>query len=90
MICKLLAKNAEDRYQSAAGLHYDLKQCLDQLERTGQIEVFELGQNDFSDRLQIPQKLYGRETDIEHLLALPLSVPGTAVRNCYWSPVTPA
>ena len=68
IILKLMAKNAEDRYQSARGLSADLDKCLDQLQRTGSIETFELGQDDFSGRLQISQKLYGREAEIKQLL----------------------
>ena len=68
IILKLLAKNAEDRYQAARGLSADLARCLDQLQNSGVVESFELGQDDFSGRLQIPQKLYGREAEIEQLM----------------------
>jgi len=34
---KLLAKTAEDRYQSGYGLKADLEQCLNQLQQTGNI-----------------------------------------------------
>jgi len=67
IILKLMAKNAEDRYQSATGLQNDLAKCLQQLQTTGQIQPFQIGHNDFSDRLQISQKLYGRQTEIETL-----------------------
>jgi len=67
IIFKLMAKDAEDRYQSAMGIAHDLKACRDQLSATGRIEAFEIGQKDISDRLQIPQKLYGREREIEAL-----------------------
>ena len=69
IIVKLLAKNAEDRYQSAWGILADLELCLHQLEQTGEIKVFNLGERDISDKLQIPQKLYGREEESKHLLA---------------------
>ena len=69
IILKLMAKNAGDRYQSALGLGADLVRCLDQLQRTGTVESFKLGQDDFSDRLQIPQKLYGRQSEISQLVA---------------------
>ena len=68
IILKLMAKDAEDRYQSALGIVHDLKACRDQLSASGRIDSFEIGQKDISDRLQIPQKLYGRETEIETLL----------------------
>jgi predicted ATPase len=69
IICKLLAKTAENRYQTAAGVESDLRRCLDQWGRQRRIEEFPLGQNDTSDRLLIPEKLYGRAREIDTLLA---------------------
>ena len=69
IILKLMSKDAEDRYQGAFGIQHDLRQCLDRLEASGKIEPFEIGQKDISDRLRIPQKLYGREAEINTLLA---------------------
>jgi PAS domain S-box-containing protein len=69
IVLKLMAKNAEDRYQSAGGIKADLECCANQLTKTGQIDGIQLGLQDFSDRFQIPQKLYGREVEIEALLA---------------------
>ncbi|MGY8663367.1 AAA family ATPase [Bradyrhizobium sp. UFLA05-109] len=69
IIMKLLAKTAEDRYQTAGGLVRDLRRCLAELEDRGQIGEFPLGQHDTSDRLTIPERLYGREREIETLLA---------------------
>src|ERR1700733_6094148 len=66
---KLLAKNAEDRYQTAAGLLADLRRCLAQWQADGRIETFPLGADDLSDRLLIPEKLYGREREVDTLLA---------------------
>ncbi|MEH1818910.1 MAG: AAA family ATPase [Nostoc sp.] len=72
MLCeitmKLLSKVAEQRYQSALGLQFDLEKCLKQLETTGEIQSFVLGQQDISERFQIPQKLYGRKPEIANLL----------------------
>ncbi|MEG4205453.1 AAA family ATPase [Microcoleus sp. Pol7_A1] len=68
IVMKLLAKNAEDRYQSAAGLKFDLETCLQQLQTTGKIENFPIGQRDRGNHLLIPQKLYGRETEVQILL----------------------
>ncbi|MBD1879142.1 AAA family ATPase [Coleofasciculus sp. FACHB-T130] len=68
IIMKLLSKVAEDRYQSALGLQFDLERCLKQLETIGQIQSFPLGEQDISERFQIPQKLYGREREIAQLL----------------------
>lgn len=68
IILKLMAKNAEDRYQSAYGLKADLEICLEQWSQNKQIEPFPVGENDRGDRLQIPQKLYGRDREITALL----------------------
>jgi PAS domain S-box-containing protein len=69
IILKLMAKNAEDRYQSTWGIKADLEDCVDKLETSGQINPFQLGLQDASDQFQIPQKLYGREEEIAALLA---------------------
>ncbi len=68
IVSKLMAKNAEDRYQSALGLKHDLEQCLTQWQTTGTIAEFELGQRDLSDRFLIPEKLYGRNQEVQTLL----------------------
>ena len=68
IVMKLMAKNAEDRYQSIWGLKFDLETCYQHLETTGSIESFPLADRDISDRFQIPQKLYGRETETAKLL----------------------
>ncbi|WP_050422102.1 PAS domain S-box protein [Bradyrhizobium tropiciagri] len=69
IVMKLLAKRAEDRYQTAAGLESDLCSCLIEWEARGRIDDFPLGENDTSDRLRIPEKLYGRKREVETLLA---------------------
>ncbi len=68
IILKLMAKNAEDRYQSAYGLKADLEECLQQWQQRGRIEPFLPGQYDLSDRLTMPQKLYGRQGEVAALL----------------------
>ena len=68
IVVKLLAKDPRDRYQSADGLVGDLEICLASWQSIGQIEPFPLGQTDMSDRLLLPQKLYGREHDVDRLL----------------------
>ncbi|WGD50329.1 AAA family ATPase [Bradyrhizobium sp. CB1650] len=69
IIMKLLAKAAEDRYQTVAGLESDLRRCVRDWERQGRIDDFPLGQDDIPDRLLIPEKLYGRELEVKALLA---------------------
>src|SRR5712664_572250 len=65
---KLLAKTAEERYQTAAGVEADLRRCLAEWESHGRIDPFPLGAYDVSDRLLIPERLYGREREIDTLL----------------------
>ncbi len=69
IVVKLLAKTAEERYQTAAGVASDLKRCLAQWEATGNVEDFALGEHDRPDRLLIPEKLYGREGEVDILLS---------------------
>ncbi len=68
IIARLLEKNAEDRYQSAAGLRHDLERCAELLEQNGEIGEFPLGEQDYSGRFQIRQKLYGRADELTKLL----------------------
>ncbi|MEH1873211.1 AAA family ATPase [Nostoc sp.] len=68
IIRKLMAKNAEDRYQSVLGLKHDLVTCLEQWQETGKHTWFDLGQRDISDRFLIREKLYGRESEVQTLL----------------------
>jgi len=65
IIMKLLAKSAEERYQTAAGLETDLRRCLAEWESRERVSPFPLGGHDASDRLLIPEKLYGRQPEIE-------------------------
>ena len=69
IVLKLLAKTAEERYQTATGVEHDLRHCLAAWERHGRIDGFPLGQKDTPDRLLIPETLYGREREIASLLA---------------------
>jgi PAS domain S-box-containing protein len=66
---KLLAKNAEERYQTAFGIEADLRTCLAEWELHHRVDGFQLGAHDSTDRLLIPEKLYGREREIDVLLA---------------------
>jgi AAA ATPase-like protein/protein kinase-like protein len=69
IIMKLLAKTAEERYQTAAGAESDLRRCLAEWETRGDIDEFPPGEHDTPDRLLIPEKLYGRTAEIDTLLA---------------------
>lgn len=68
IVAKLLAKNAEDRYQSALGLKADLELCHTKLASSGSINEFELGTHDFSGKFRIPERLYGRDQELATLL----------------------
>ncbi|MBD2086637.1 trifunctional serine/threonine-protein kinase/ATP-binding protein/sensor histidine kinase [Trichocoleus sp. ST-U3] len=65
---KLMAKNAEERYQSALGLKHDLMRCQQEYDVASKHAWFNLGERDISDRFLIPEKLYGREQEVQTLL----------------------
>ena len=68
IVMKLLAKTAEERYQTATGVIADLQRCLTEWESQGQIDDFPVGQHDVPDRLLIPERLYGRTQEITTLI----------------------
>src|SRR3984885_10835830 len=68
IVMKLLAKNSEERYQTASGLDADLRLCLEEWQLHGRIDSFPLAAHDSSDQVLIPEKLYGREREIDALL----------------------
>ncbi|HEV2984674.1 MAG TPA: AAA family ATPase, partial [Vicinamibacterales bacterium] len=68
IVLKLLAKTAEERYQTAAGVEHDLRRCLTQWEASWRVDDFSLAQRDTPDRLLIPEKLYGRANEVQTLL----------------------
>jgi predicted ATPase/serine phosphatase RsbU (regulator of sigma subunit) len=68
IVLKLMAKGAEDRYQSAGGLKADLEECRARLNGgAAGLERFPLGRHDVSGELSIPQKLYGRQAEARTL-----------------------
>jgi PAS domain S-box-containing protein len=69
IIVKLLAKRAEDRYQTAAGLESDLRRCEAEWIEQGRVDDFALGEHDTPDRLLVPEKVYGRRHEVATLLA---------------------
>ena len=69
IILKLLAKSPEDRFQTAAGLEADLRTCLTSWETHRRIDAFPIGARDVPDRLLIPEKLYGRKSEVDTLIA---------------------
>ena len=87
IILKLMAKNAEDRYQSAWGIKADLEICAEQLKKIGKISSIQLALQDVDERFQIPQRLYGRDKEVAMFLAafervaFPESNPVAALPN---------
>jgi AAA ATPase domain len=81
IVMKLLAKNAEERYQTAAGVEADLRNGLAAWETSGRIQPFSLGAHDISDRLVMPEKLYGRERESKTLLDAFDQVVATGIPN---------
>jgi len=69
IVDKLMQKTAETRYQSALGLKQDIDICRRHVLAGTAVPVFVLGLNDVSDRFQVPQILYGREREVEQLMA---------------------
>ncbi|GEM_PF-485557 len=69
IVMKLLAKPAEERYQTANGLAADLRHCLESWRQTRTVPSFRLAASDVPDRLSIPEKLYGRDKELNRLLA---------------------
>ena len=70
IIMKLLSKTADGRYQTARGIERDLRRCLAEWEARERIDAFPLGVHDTSDRLLIPERLYGRAHEVANLLAV--------------------
>ena len=69
IVMRLLAKTAEERYQTAAGVEHDLRRALAERETSGRSERFVLGERDVSDRLMVPERLIGRDGEVATLLA---------------------
>ncbi len=79
---KLLSKNPDLRYQSAAGLKHDLEYCADQIEIRQSLEPFQLGKKDVAHKFMVPQKLYGREREVSDLLGLFKSAVAGSAEVC--------
>ncbi|MBY5603670.1 AAA family ATPase [Rhizobium leguminosarum] len=68
ILMKLLAKPAEERFQTARGLERDFRRCLEEWEAKGWIENFPLGEFDETGRLAIPEKIFGRALETSTML----------------------
>src|SRR4051812_15989904 len=69
LVAKLMAKNPDERYESAGGLLHDLERCENAWKTSGDVPPFELGAEDVSERFRVSQALVGRETEVSELLA---------------------
>ncbi|WP_041682067.1 AAA family ATPase [Cupriavidus sp. DF5525] len=78
IVMKLLAKTAEERYQTAAGVEHDLQHCLADWQRQRRVDDFPLHERDTPDRLLIPEKLYGREHEVDTLVAAFARIVGSS------------
>lgn len=67
ILLKLMSKNAEDRYQSSFGIKSDLEKCREELKKGKPDFNFDLSVSDISRQFRIPQKLYGRENELQVL-----------------------
>lgn len=67
IVSRLLAKNADDRYQSALGVEADLQYCLEHLDAPALLDRLQVGLHDHSPTLKIPERLYGRARELERL-----------------------
>ncbi len=67
LVDRLLSKLPENRYQTGVGLMHDIDTCLRQIHETGSVHTFTLGRMDVSAGFSIPDKLYGRATEIDRL-----------------------
>ncbi len=70
VVAKLMEKNAENRYQSAYGLQMDLINCLKQWQTKRTISLEKLASQDVYNIFHIPEKLYGRQAEIDQLLTI--------------------
>jgi predicted ATPase/HPt (histidine-containing phosphotransfer) domain-containing protein len=68
VLAKLLAKAADDRYQSLSGLCADLHRCARAIDQAGTVAPFPLGSSDVPEQFRVPSRFYGREEEIGTLL----------------------
>jgi predicted ATPase/signal transduction histidine kinase/tRNA A-37 threonylcarbamoyl transferase component Bud32 len=67
VVMKLLAKTADERYQSALGLAADLERCRALLAQGAEAVDFSPGERDMVRRFSIPERLYGRRRELDRL-----------------------
>lgn len=67
LVLKLLEKEPERRYQTAAALKADLQNAARQWQATGTVIHFPLGEHDVPRQIAVPEKLYGRSVEFTTL-----------------------
>ncbi|HTK96719.1 MAG TPA: protein kinase, partial [Pseudomonadales bacterium] len=70
IVSKLLCKQPEDRYQSAAAVRADLEEGYELWASHADAESFALGRTDARGQLSIPKRLYGRDEQVKALHTL--------------------
>ncbi len=87
IVLRLLAREPENRYQSARGLRLDLEQCIAELKEGGDIVTVRPGKHDHSGELSFPHNLYGRDAELEQINTIMrqslLGEPGLLVVDGY-------
>jgi predicted ATPase len=68
IVLKLLEKKAEDRYQSCSGIINDLEMCANIIAKNDRNTTFVLGEKDIGNLFYIPEKLYGRDSEMEKMM----------------------
>lgn len=67
IILKCMAKQAEYRYRSVFGLKKDLEKCYNHLKTDKTIPPFIPGEEDVYDHFHFPDKLYGRQQELNFI-----------------------
>lgn len=80
IILKLLKKNVEDRYQTIQVVQNHLEKCYEECKNTNKPISLELD-NTVEKRFQIPEKLYGREKEVQQLLSIYDRVTNSNIQN---------
>ena len=68
ILARLLAKDANHRYQTAQGILADFSRCAEEFATSKTISVFTLGKKDFNNKLMFSPALFGREPEKATLL----------------------
>src|SRR6056297_672838 len=67
VVDKLLQKDPALRYQSDLGLLKDIEKCIQVMDYPHLAKNYSIGKYDINQQFQLPQKIYGREEEINYL-----------------------